>query len=1011
MNYQKINTYSGWLIGLAATLVYALTMEPTVSFWDCGEFIPGALKMQVVHPPGAPLFLFVAKVFTLFAFGDLTKVAMMVNFSSALASGMAMMFLFWSITNLSKKILIKTEEDNTAGNIIAIMGAGAVGAMAACFADGIWFSAVEGEVYSMSLFFTSIVFWAILKWENAAHEKNADRWLVLIAFLMGLSTGVHLLNLLTIPALAYVYYFKRYAVNLKGIIYTFLVSCGILAFVQFGVIQQIPAIAAFFDRMFVNSFGLPFNSGVIFFLLLLVGGGVWGLLYTHKKNQVVINTAILCTLMIIIGYSSVLMVPIRSLANPPIDMNDPQDPYTLLSYLNRDQYGDRPLFKGPVFTAQPYDLEKGETRWFKNEATGKYEENGYKPIYKYQEEDQMIFPRVYDSQDPQHVRFYKSYLGLEDGEKPTFGDNLSFFFRYQVNYMYMRYFFWNFVGRQNDIQGINPNDRDGNWITGISFIDDIIVGKQDKLPTIYKTNKGRNVYFMLPLILGLLGLFYHYKKNQHDWIVVGLLFFFTGFAILLYLNQTPIQPRERDYSYAGSFYAFCIWIGIGVLYVYDFLRRKLNPTTGALIAFIGCFIAVPALMGQQNWDDHDRSTRYTARDFAINYLESCAPNAILFTQGDNDTYPLWYAQEAEGIRPDIRIINLSLLGVDWYIDQLRHKNNNADAVPLTVASEKYRGSRRDYLRLYDKKFPQNQFYKLNDLISFMFSDDPGAQLPMNNGENMNFLPAQNAIIPVDRNNVLANGTASANDSIPSEIRFKIKGSTLLKNDMFVLDIINANQWKRPIYFAVSVSPDSYQGLDNYLQLEGLTLRLTPFYHAAGQQTGHVNSGLMYNNVMNKYRWGGIDKNNVYLDENILRMANNLQNNFARLADQLVMEGKKDSAKAVLLKCLQVMPETEVPYGIYTISVADNLYKVGEKEKAAKIVNSIVKSNKEELDYYLAMPDSKRPAYSRDVQENMAVIQEMVRITQAGGDSTLNKTLNTEFNKLQPIFQQYMQSVQ
>ncbi len=1010
MNYQKINTWVGLLIGIVATTIYAMTMEASVSFWDCGEFIPGSLKMQVVHPPGAPLFLFIAHFFALFASSP-EKIAICVNFSSALATGLAIMFLFWTITALARKIVLeKGQEPNTA-QLISILGSGIVGAMAACFADGIWFSAVEGEVYAMSLFFTSIVFWAILKWENHADEKYADRWIVLIAFLMGLSTGVHLLNLLTIPAIAMVYYFKRYEVNTRGIIISFLIGCGLLGFVQFGVIQQLPQLSASFDRMFVNGFSMPKNSGVVFFFFLVAAiliGGIW---YTKLKQHTIFNTFILSIAFIVIGYSSVLMVPIRSLADPPIDMNNPEDAFSLLSYLNREQYGDRPLFKGPIYTAQPIAVEDGETRYYWNESTKKYEENGHKPIYKYDDADQMLFPRIYDSQDPQHVRFYQNWLGLSGDEKPTFGDNLKFFFGYQVKFMYFRYFMWNFSGRQNDIQG-HGNDRDGNWITGIDAIDNKMLKiDASQLSGAYENNKGTNKYFMLPFILGLIGLYYHYKKNRRDAFVVGLLFFMTGLAILLYLNQTPLQPRERDYSYAGSFYAFAIWIGLAVLALADWIGKRMKASVAApVIALVLCFAGAPYIMGQQNWDDHDRSTRYTAHDFARNYLESCAPNAILFTQGDNDTYPLWYAQEAEGIRKDIRIINLSLLGVDWYVDQLAHKNNDADPVPIIASPETYRGQNRDYLRFYDaKKFNQNAFYNLADVLKFVYSNDQNeAQLQMSNGEFMNYMPVKNIQIPVSKENCLAQGITNPFDTtaFPSVLQWKLNKNTFLKNDLITLDIIAANMWKRPIYFAVSVSPDALLGLDDYMQLEGLTNRLTPFKN--NQQTmypitGRVNTDLMYNNIMNKYTFGGIQNNNVYLDENIMRMAVNLQSNMGRLAEQLIAEGKKDKAVEVLDKCLKNMPKTELPYSVYMIPFVESYYRAGKVEKAHEIANELRKGADKELAYYYSLPNELARQYDRDMQENLYLYQMLQKFSAESQDTTYLKDVSKKFEILQKSY--------
>ena len=1016
MNYQKLNNIIGWLVGIAATTVYALTMEPTVSFWDCGEFIPGSLKMEVVHPPGAPLFLFIAHMFSLLAGGNLQKVAVMINFSSALATGMAMMFLFWSITALAKKIVSKNENgEMEVGAMWAIMGSGIVGAMSACFADSIWFSAVEGEVYAMSLFFTSIVFWAILKWDNHAEEKYADKWIILIAFLMGLSTGVHLLNLLTIPAIAFVYYFKRYEATTKGLIITFLVGVGILAFVQYGIIQEIPAIAAFFDRTFVNGFGLPFNSGVAFFFLLLAAALGFGIWYSHKKNHTIANTFLISVAFIIVGYSAVLMVPIRSAANPPIDMNDPEDAYSLLSYLNREQYGDSPLFKGPDFTARPTNTEDKGVKFGRNVDKHHYDTIGRRMNYIYADEDQMLFPRIWDGNDQQHVRFYKQWLGLGDQDKPTMGDNMSFFFGYQINFMYIRYLLWNFAGRQNDVQG-HGNHRDGNWITGFKGIDNARLGiDSDQLGGVYENNHGTNKFYLIPLLLIIIGLVFHLQKSRKDWFIVALLFFFTGLAIVMYLNQTPLQPRERDYSYAGSVYALCIWLGLAVLALYEFFKSKnLKGVAGAGLATALCFSG-PFLMGKNGWDDHDRSTRYTALDFAKNYLNSCPKNAILFTQGDNDTYPLWYTQEVEGIRTDVRIINLSLLGVYWYVDQLRHKNNEADAIALSVSPDKIRGDIRDYMQYYDaKKFDQAQTYNLADVMKFVTSNDANAQLQMQNGESMNYWPVKNLSIPVEVDNCKAQGIDAPTDttSFPKEIAWKMKTSgMILKNDLMTLDIIASNHWKRPICWTVSSSPDAYQGLDEYLEITGMVARLSPFknnQHTMYPMTGRVNTKLAKENF-EKYCWGGIQNNNVYLDETAMRMAVNLQSNVGRVAEQLVAENRKDEAVAMIDKCLKSMSAKEVPYTVYSLPFVNTYYKAGAIDKAHQVADELWRSSERDASVYFKLsPDEIKGLYNRDMQEFLYAMQSIVSFAKENNDKAYADKMEAKFKTYESQYGRIMQ---
>ncbi|MCH8902379.1 MAG: DUF2723 domain-containing protein [Bacteroidetes bacterium] len=782
--YKKINNLAGWLIFILASVVYLSTMERSASFWDCGEFISAAFKLQVVHSPGAPLFLMIARIFTLFAMGDVTVVAITVNTLSALASSFTILFLFWTITALAKK-LVKKNGELQPDDIWAIIGAGTVGALACTFADSFWFSAVEGEVYALSSLFTALGFWCILKWEQRANEPFANRWLIFISYLMGLSIGVHLLNLLIIPTLAFVYYFKKYTYSRWGLTKAALAGFGILAFLQYGLIPGMPLLMSKFEYFFVNDAGMAFNSGMVIFGLYIVGLLVFGLYITHARskisiltiilclalviigipllslpdhefysgdrvtftlnvgiiafglylaglvgfglfmirtdNRATINTAILCLSMVILGASSYSMVVIRSNADPSIDMSNPADPFNLVAYINREQYGDRPLVTGPYYYADVTDYEVVSTKYYKGKE--KYEFGSYKYGIVYDRDQTTFFPRIWSSQPP-HVKFYQRWLDVDpkgkDRDRPKFGANLKFFFEYQVNWMYFRYFMWNFSGRLNDVQGHGETGKNGHWLTGFDFIDSKRTIPLDDLPEYLAENKAMNKFYMLPFILGLIGMMYQLNRSKKDTFIVAALFFFTGMAIVLYLNQNPLQPRERDYAYAGSIYTFCIWIGLGVLWFYDLLKKNAGKMPGAVIATLICIAAVPFIMAKEGWDDHDRSKSSLARDFAINYLESCAPNALLFTQGDNDTYPLWYAQEVEGIRTDIRIVNLSLLGVDWYINNLRRKINDADAVPFNMGPEKYRGSRRDVIPFYDTgTYPQEQYYDLREVRTFI----------------------------------------------------------------------------------------------------------------------------------------------------------------------------------------------------------------------------------------------------------------------------------------------------
>ncbi|MCK5171668.1 MAG: DUF2723 domain-containing protein, partial [Bacteroidales bacterium] len=753
--FKIVNRVTGWIVFLIAATVYLLTIEPTTSFWDCGEFIATAFKLEVGHPPGAPLFMILARVFSLFA-GDVTNVAMMVNAMSGLASAFTILFLFWSITHLAKKMFPNNEE-LTQGQLIAVIGSGLVGALTYAFSDTFWFSAVEGEVYALSSLFTAVVFWAILKWENIADEKYSNRWLILIAYLMGLSIGVHLLNLLAIPAIVFVYYYKKYPVTRKGVIKALIASVVILGSIMYIIIPGVVKIATWFELMFVNGFGLPFKSGVLFYVILIIGFVVWALYYTNKKKKVLLNTIVLAFTVIMIGYSSFSMIVIRSLADPPMDENNPETIFNLLHYLNREQYGNRPLFKGQYYNAP---ITNSEEPYTYRQKDGKYIKSySLNAKYEYDERFTTIFPRMYSQSNPDHITEYKKWADIKgkkvtvtgyNGESeikyvPSFGENLKFFFTYQLGHMYWRYFMWNFSGKQNDTQG-HGELLNGNWITGINFIDSKLIGPQENLPDHMKNQKSRNTYFMLPFLLGLVGFFFHLRRHFNDFIVVLLLFVLTGIAIVVYLNQYPLQPRERDYAYAGSFYAFSIWIGLGVLGIYNFFHKKLPAIISAGLATTICLVAVPVVIASETWDDHDRSNRYIARDFASNYLNSCAPNAILFTHGDNDTFPLWYAQEVENIRTDVRVVNLSLLNTHWYIDQMKRKAYDSEPVPFGMTHEEYLNGVRDVVYINDRI---NDYVMVDQAIDFVISDDPRTKLQVGQNDWVDYLPTNKFIVPVD----------------------------------------------------------------------------------------------------------------------------------------------------------------------------------------------------------------------------------------------------------------------
>jgi hypothetical protein len=1020
-NYSKINTALGWIVFAIASFVYLSTMEPTTSFWDCGEYISTAYKLEVGHPPGAPLFNLAGRFFTLFASGP-SEAAKMVNAMSALSSAFTILFLFWTITALARKLSLLSGPLN-AVSALTIFGAGIVGSLAYTFSDSFWFSAVEGEVYAMSSFFTAIVFWAILKWESIADEDLHDeRWLVLIAYLMGLSIGVHLLNLLAIPAIVFVYFFKKFPVTRNSFVLTLIISVVLLGLVQAGIIPGIVSWAARFELFFVNTLGLPFNSGTIFYFILLLGMIVFGLFYSHKKGRRHLNTAILSFAMLLLGYSSFFVLVIRSQANTPMDENNPENAINLLSYLNREQYGDWPILYGQYYNA-PLNPEKpykdGNPVYTKDETAGKYviTQDRKGTIPNYDPKFCTIFPRMHSDQR-NHVAGYKEWADIKGspvrttnarGEpttiyKPTFGENLKFFFSYQLGHMYARYFMWNFVGRQNDTQG-HGSVLKGNWLSGIKPIDAIRLGPQENLPESFTSNKGYNRLYFLPLILGLLGMFFHFRAHRSDGFVVFLLFMLTGVAIIIYLNNTPYQPRERDYGYVGSFYAFSIWIGLSVFAIRDFLVKRKIPVAAATMAGIVLgLLGAPTLMAAEGWDDHDRSNRYTARDFAFNYLNSCAPNAILFTNGDNDTFPLWYAQEVEGFRTDVRVVNLSLSNTDWYIEQMRRKAYDSDPVPLTLTEEQYRQGTRDYLPVYynpQLKLDTNRYYNVKDIISFVGSEDPAAKISTQSNMELNYIPVKKIFIPADSAQVVNNGTVPPElaPQILDGISLDIDRSYVMKNDLMILDILATNNWKRPVYFAITVGDDAYLNLDPYFQLEGLAYRLLPVrLRSADGQTGKVNTKIMYENMMKKFVWGGLDKNTLFMDENNQRMTMNLRNNFARLAQELIREGKKDKAKEVLDYCMKKLPLNNVSPNFFLMPLAECYYQLDMKAEGDRLCKLLFDQYEDELAYYSRFKGRMADNIDYEKQQAMGIMQRLVQLTGMYKQDALSKDFEARLNQ-------------
>ncbi|KAA5537471.1 DUF2723 domain-containing protein [Taibaiella lutea] len=1000
MNFKKINNLCGWAVFAIAYLVYLLTMERTVSFWDCGEFLSTAYGLEVGHSPGAPLFMLLGRLFGLFA--SPLHVAMAINSLSALTSGLTILFLFWTITHFAKKLLLKDGEELTQSKLIAIMGAGIVGALAYTFSDTFWFSAVEAEVYATSSFFTAIVFWAILKWEHSADEPHSDRWLVLISYLMGLSIGVHLLNLLTIPALAMVYYFRKKKPTLKGSVIAFIIGCVLLGAFQVGLIQGIPILASKFELLFVNSFGLPLDSGALFFIALLIAIIVGLLIWAKKNGKYHLHIGVLCFVFALVGYSSYVSIIIRSRADVGIDMTNPDDVLSLLSYLQREQYGSQPIVFGPDYNSEI--TGRTEAKPVYSERTDKDGKTTYKVIgthssdYTYNSSDERFFPRIYDQG---HAGFYQKYLEIPEGDKPTASDNYKFFFKYQMNWMWWRYFMWNYAGRQNDFAGSSYEEpENGNWISGIKPVDKFMGrGDLDAMPDYMKNNHARNQLYFLPLILGIMGLVYQFKRNKRDGTVIGLLFFFTGIAIVIYLNNTPQQPRERDYAYAGATYAFAVWIGLGVLMVTDLLRKYLKQGSIAPVAAtLLTLLAVPTLMACENWDDHDRSQKTLARSTAYDVLTSLDKNAILFTVGDNDTYPLWYMQEVEGYRTDVRIINLSLLGIDWYIDQLRYKINDADAVPMIWKPENYEAENRNVV-IY-KPFPgipADKSVNLEEVLDFINSDDQRFKVSTQSGDSYSVLPTQNLFVKVDKNAVLKNGLVNIADSAKiADINFILKKDQLYKPDLGILNIIAAvakEGWKRPVYFSAGFPGGSdFQGLEEYMQMEGLANKLVPIRTVGSSPAEatpqRVNNDKSFDLYMNKFIWGGTDKKNIYFDEKNKAMLMSYRYSGAKVAESLIREGRKEDAIKLLDKITTNITYESYQYDQTMWPVVSAYYSAGAKDKATKFAGIIVRDSEKMINYLSGITDEKQRQWGIDVdgREALGSIQYMAQFAQQNGDT-------------------------
>lgn len=1053
--YRQINNITGWVVFLIASTTYLLTVEPTASLWDCGEFIATGFKLEVGHPPGCALFMILTRLFTLLAGKELSKVAVMANSLSALMSAFTVLFLFWTITHLAKKILTRNNDQLSSSSIIAIMGAGIVGSLAFAFTDSFWFSAVEGEVYATSSFFTAVVVWAILRWEDCADEADSSRWIVLVFYLMGLSIGVHLLNLLTLPAIFLIWYFKKRKFSWKGFLATIVLSFILLALFIWGIIPGLVTISTKFDLFFVNKLGLPVNSGMvshIILMFLLLFYAVWLSIESNnlQKNRIIFISALFFTgiwviskniflnilvlastslvvwilanrnrettnllfsslLVIMIGFSSTAIIVIRSSAGTPLNENNPSNPFSLLYYLNREQYGSNPLFIGPYYNA-PIKEDKV--------TNPVYAYNGEKYVIthnnferKYDDRFVTLFPRMY-SASPTHIEYYKSWGGdngvpvaVTDpvtGDKnlvkvPTFRDNLKFMFSYQFGFMYMRYFLWNFSGKQNDTQGTG-GAFEGNWITGFDFIDSFRVGTSKNLPASMASDASRNRYFMLPFLLGLLGLFFQLNKDNKGWWSVLFLFIMTGLAIVFYLNQTPEQPRERDYAYVGSFYFFSVWIGLGMLAIFEWISKLVGNKISAIVSTLIC-LSVPLILATENWDDHDRSGRYLTRDVAFNYLESCAPDAILFSNGDNDTFPLWYAQEVEDKRTDIRVCNLMLLNTDWYIEQMKKQVYKSAPLPITLPLEKYYDGVNNYIYIVERT---KEPVEAATLIDWIMSQNTQTKARTRDGEYLDIVPSRTVRIPVDPGKVIASGVVDISDSskIVPYIDINLSGSYITKSQLLILDILAHNEWERPIYFVSGYSND-VMGLEEYFQLEGLAYRLVPIksHNNGWLDYGAIAADIMYDNMMNKFAWGGANDPKVNIDYHHQRNISVIRArlNYAKLAIALAEKGEQDKANKVLDRCMEALPLDKILYDPYVGNIIEAYFKAENRDKAIQMVTDMRSHYYEEIDYFLGQESYLVKSAEYNIQMALQNLSTAASACLGNGEEGLGGEISRDIN--------------
>ncbi len=1054
-NFKKWNTILGWFAFAVALITYSLTVEPTLSFWDCGEYIATSANLEVGHPPGAPLFQMLGAFFAMFA-ASTDKIALMVNYLSVFSSAFTVLFMFWSLTLLMHKIIGQTKETTTSQNIM-ILGSSLIAALSFSFSDSFWYNAVEAEVYAMASFLIALLFWLGLRWEQEMETPRGNKWLLLISLVIGLSFGVHFMALLTFPAIGFLYFFKKYkTVTVKNFLLANVIIVAILLFI-FKLL--LPFTLGFFGKteiFMVNNLGLPFNSGTIFAFLFIVATFYFGLQYTKKKGHVFYNTLILSTLFILIGFSTWVMLPIRANANTPINENKPSDAAEVLAYYNREQYGEQKLFYGPQFSeaysgldsVTPYLDDKPNyerdyktntyiitnnfknakqntddahkaflPRMWSNEHNVNYMTFG-EPLEfqinpEYAHEDELVqlvteFRKGFASGEIDlkgYDKFLNTYGEYLIVEKPSFISNMKFMFQYQFGYMYGRYLLWNFVGRQNDNQG-KYDDMNGNWITGIGFIDEWLVGSQKNLTSDMQNNKGRNVYFGLPFILALLGIFYHAKKDVKSFYVLLALFLFTGLALKIYLNERPFEPRERDYALVGSFYVFAMWIALGVYAIYDWILQYLKPKVAIPIVLVSSFLVSPVVLAKENWDDHDRSNKYTALAMAKAYLDSCEPNAILFTIGDNDTFPLWYMQEIEGYRTDIRIVCTSLFMTDWYIDQMKLKTHNSDPIPSSFNREQYKGNVRDYSLFVERT---EEPLLLSELLKFVALEDERAKITLDSGNKVNYFPSKKVIIPVDKKTIIQNKVVHPKyyDSIVPQIEFTIKDKALYKNRLMMLDIVNENNWKRPIYFTGgSFGEDDYIWMKDYLQLDGMCFKLvplkTPIEDPNPMRMGQIDADKMYSIVM-KWDWGNSGNPTIYHDPETRKNSITYRTNLARLMETLILEGKKEKAEKVIDLAMAKMPIDYFEYYSLVEPFAIGYYEVGKKEKARKVVATLIQKYQESLTYFSGFKIAEQYYYASDIVSDIEQYRSLLEIVKAAEDRAFYEKEKVKFNNFNKRF--------